>query len=147
MTKDVQNSFFSFISFHESISTNITNQFLSSFVMTLKLWFEKIDNSKFEYKNFRKILQIVNSDLKIFLKLNILKKQIRKRLSLLRFLRKIIFVTYEKQSSISIENKKKQIIHKLTWLYWFNSRDLISKILSIEKLRQRMHFDMIQYRN
>ena len=53
------------------------------------------------------MLKIVHLDLKIFRKLNTLKKQIRKRLLLLRFLRKIIFVMYEKQSFILIKNKKK----------------------------------------
>ena len=48
------------------------------------------------------------------MKLNILKKQIRKRLLLFRFLRKVILMIYEKQFSMFTKDKKKKIIHKLT---------------------------------
>ena len=60
------------------------------------------------------MLQILNFDLKMLLKLNILKKQIRRRLLLLRFLRKTIFVIYKKQLFIFTKDKKKQIIQKFT---------------------------------
>ena len=45
------------------------------------------------------------------MKLNILKKQIRKRLLLFRFLRKIILVIYEKQFLMFTKNKEKKFIN------------------------------------
>ena len=100
---------------------NTTNELLSFKLMTINLWLEKIDNSKSEYKSFRKILQVLNLDFELFMKLNILKKQIRKRLSLLRFLRKIISMIYEKQFLMFTKNKKK-------FINWHDFIDMIFEI-------------------
>ena len=131
----------------------------SSIQLIIDLYFEKTEDSRANYVKMRKILQMIkkgfhNSDdflRNLSLKLNILKRHVRRHISLLKLLRKALKVVIEKQSFLR-ERKKNQNINKqrfkrMSWMYWYDFLNLIQKILSATKLRQKMHFDMTFYVN
>ena len=133
----------------------------SSVHLTLSLYFERTEKSRTDYVRLREILQLTEKvfsdflkDLKtthnLSLKLDILKRQIRRHMSLLKLHRKTLTVVVKKQSSLIARKKEKrrrQKIERLAWQYWYDSVDLISTILSTIKLRKKMHFEMTQYVN
>ena len=121
------------------------------------MYFEKTKNFRANYVKMRKILQIIkksfynNDDFlrDLLFKLNILKRYVRRHISLLKLFWKFLKIVIEKQSFLS-ERKKNQDIDKqrfkrMNWIYWYDFLNLIQTILSITKLRQKMHFDMTFY--
>ena len=94
--------------------------------------------SNFDHIDFAKTLS---------LKLNSLKRQIRRHVSLLKLIRKTLSIIIEKQSSLVVrkKEKRKQRIERLVWQYWYDLVDFIRTILSVTKLREKMHFDMTTY--
>ena len=91
----------------------------SSIQLIIDLYFEKTEDSRANYVKMRKILQMIkkgfhNSDdflRNLSLKLNILKRHVRRHISLLKLLRKALKVVIEKQSFLR-ERKKNQNINK-----------------------------------
>ena len=85
----------------------------SSLHLTFNLWFKKSENFKADYARFKKILQISKSSAKnitfdfenfihiLFKKLNTLKRQMRRHISLLQLMRKIIKITIKKLFSLT----------------------------------------------
>ena len=84
----------------------------------------------------------------LLLKLDTLKRQIRRHIPLLRLLRKALPVVIEKQPSLTERRKgirQRVRIERLSWQYWYDSVDLISMILSASQLRDKMFIDMTEY--
>ena len=153
------------------------NALSSSLHMTFALWFEKTKNSRLKYVRLREILQLTKSfavdmsteekndimmnlfasDVKkmnliqfLLLKLNTLKRQFRRHISLLKLMRQIIKMKIEKQFSRAIKDKNetheaRDKIERICWMYWYESTNLIKIILFATFLRSKMHFDMTKY--
>ncbi|KAL8798951.1 MAG: hypothetical protein Q9200_007661 [Gallowayella weberi] len=66
---------------------------------------------------------------------------------MLRMKRKAIPVTIEKQPSFAVRDKKMGVIHKMSWLYWFDPFDLVQTILNSTKIRTQMHVGLAEYRD
>ena len=81
------------------------------------------------------------------LKLDSLKRQVRRHIPLLKILRKPLAVVIEKQPSLPQRQKgmQRQRIERMSWQYWYDPCDLIRTILNATKLRDRMYFGMAQY--
>ena len=112
-------SFF-FISSFEEIKQQKNKSKKSLLIqLIIDLYFEKTKNFRANYVKMRKILQMIkknfhnNDDFlrNLSLKLNILKRYVRRHISLLKLLRKILKIVIEKQSFLN-ERKKNQNINK-----------------------------------
>ena len=149
-------------SFFEEMMQHEEQKWISSSIhLTLNLYFERTKKSRTNYVRLREILQLIEKifsdflkNLKIIhnfsLKLDTLKRQIRRHMSLLKLHRKTFTVVVKKQFSLIArkkEERRRQKIERLAWQYWYDSVDLISTILSTIKLREKMHFEMTQYVN
>ena len=139
-----------------------------TFHIALKLWCEKIELSRMSYVMHREIMSLLKTSTiekqnenrfaselietlkenviqNLFLKLNILKKRIRRHMSLFKIYRKALSMIIHKQSFIVAKLKKnhqRQRIERMTWQYWFDSMNLITSILFFTKLHVKMHFEM-----
>ena len=146
-------------SFERVVQHEEKNIMSFSIHIILNLYFEKTENSKTNYVKLRKILQLTkNFNLEVIdderfmtnlsLKFDNLKRQVRRHIFLLKFHRKIFTIVIKKQSSLTTRKKKqrnRQKIEKLTWIYWYELLNFIVTILSIIRLRKKMHFDMTIY--
>ena len=129
--------------------------------LALGLWCEKSGCSRTDYVRLREVLQLQKPsateqdadstredeilDL-LPLKLDTLKRQIRRHIPLLRLMRKPLTVVIEKQPSLPQGQKgERQRIERTAWQYWYDPVDLIKTILSAAFLRRKMHFGMAQY--
>ena len=87
--------------------------------LIIDLYFEKTKNFRANYVKMRKILQMIKKDFynnddflrDLLFKLNILKRYVRRHISLFKLLRKILKIVIEKQSFLN-ERKKNQNINK-----------------------------------
>ena len=87
--------------------------------LIIDLYFEKTENFRANYVKMRKILQMIKKDFynnndflrNLSLKLNILKRHVRRHILLLKLLRKILKIVIEKQPFLN-ERKKIQNINK-----------------------------------
>ena len=141
--------------------------------IALSLWFEKSRDSRSNYVRLREIMQLTKSFASqedfnnIVLKMNILtdeqktnlihslslkldslKRQVRRHVSLLQLMRKAQTINIEKMSLLAARRKKKRqrrSITRIFWQYWYDSMNLVRTILSATKLRAQMHFDMTKY--
>ena len=127
--------------------------------LALGLYFERTGGSRTDYVRLREVLQLTEEafpdSLKdektthtLPLKLDTLKRQIRRHMPLLKLHRKALTVVVEKQPSMAARKKgerRRQKIERLAWQYWYDPVDLISTILSATRLRDKMHFGMAQY--
>ncbi|KAL9041955.1 MAG: hypothetical protein Q9180_000933 [Flavoplaca navasiana] len=88
-----------------------------------------------------------NDTLTLSLKLDTLKRQVRRHIPLLRLMRKAQAVVIEKMPSPAERKKghRKQMIERTSWQYWYNPMDLVRTILSATSLRKQMYFGMAQY--
>ena len=68
--------------------------------------FLTIEHNKVTIKSLTKNIKKLNLIQNLFLKLNILKQQLRRYILLLRFIRKTLLIIIEKQSSRATKNKK-----------------------------------------
>jgi hypothetical protein len=132
---------------------------LSLLLMALGLWCEKSSISRTEYRQLREVWEMAqaiggiqaenNEMLRLLLHLDSLKRSIYGYLPMLRMLRKPITVTLEKQATMpeKTKNPKEQrtTITRQAWHYWYDPLDLLTKILSTEKLQSKMHFGMAEY--
>ena len=151
---------------------NDKNTLSSILHFVLKLWFEKFENFRLNYVRLRKILQLTKSmtndqnnannvNVKfsknanyenvikmLSFKFDSFKRQNRRHLFLLQFMWRIVSIIIEKMFSLTKrkkERRQRQKIIRIVWQYWFNSIKLIKIIFAITKLRNEMHFDMIEY--
>ena len=78
------------------------------------MYFEKIETFRVDYIKMREILQLIakffyndddNSIDDLSLKLNNLKKHVRRHIFMLKLLRKILSIVIKKQSSLTIKKK------------------------------------------
>ncbi|KAF6223757.1 hypothetical protein HO173_013218 [Letharia columbiana] len=133
--------------------------------LALGLWFEKSGGSRADYVRLREVFQLSkpsaagssmveegneDSELDMHtlpLKLDTLKRQIRRHIPLLQLLRKPLTVMIEKQPSLPQREKgmQRQSIERQAWQYWYEPLDLIRTILSATYLREKMFFGMAQY--
>ena len=169
----VYESFFEFSSLFETLSFKVIKQqkkkniISFSLHLALSLYFERIERSRAKYVKLRKIFQLFLRSRKSFststkeemkidfistllLKLNSLKRQIYRHISMLQLMRKTLSIIIEKQLSLVARQKnqrQRQRIERLSWQYWYDSIDLVRNILSAEKLCEKMHFDMTTYVN
>ena len=81
------------------------------------------------------------------LKLDSLKRQIRRHIPLLQLMRKPLDVVITKQPSLEQRKKgaRRHTIQRMAWQYWYDPLDLIRTILSATYLTEKMHFGMAQY--
>jgi hypothetical protein len=82
------------------------------------------------------------SDFDLPRKLDTLKRHIRGHLPMMRLLRKAIPVILEKQATLPTREKQFHCIERMSWIYWYDPKNLISMILSATELIDRMHFGM-----
>lgn len=61
---------------------------------------------------------------------------------MMRLLRKAIPVTFQKQATLPTREKQSWRIERMSWIHWYDPKDLISTILSATKLTDCMHFGM-----
>ena len=89
----------------------------SSTHLIIKLYFEKIEAFRVDYVKMREILQLIakvfyndddNSIDDLSLKLNNLKKHVRRHIFMLKLLRKTLSIVIKKQSSLTIKKKIKK---------------------------------------
>ena len=132
--------------------------------LALGLWFEKSGCSRAEYVRLREVMQLQKPSVNpsadpsaddeleptqtLPLKLDTLKRQVRRHIPLLRLLRKALPVTIEKQPSMAERKKgvrQRLQIKRLAWQYFYDPVDLISTILSASRLREKMFFGMAEY--
>ena len=122
----------------------------------LRLWFEKSKDSRSNYVRFREIFQLAKSLTKFYyenihtlsLKLNTLKRQIKRHVLLLQLMRKTLSMIVEKILSFVARKKKqreRQRVTRIFWQYWYDSIELIKIILSTIKLQNEMYFDIIEF--
>ena len=153
---------FSQTSFFEKMMQHEEQKWISSSIhFVLNLYFERTKEFKTNYVRLKEIFQLIEKVFSDFLKnlkiihnfsfkLDILKRQIRRHMFLLKLHRKTLTIVVKKQFSLIARKKEKrrrQKIERLVWQYWYDSIDLISTILSTIKLREKMHFEMTQYVN
>jgi hypothetical protein len=102
-----------------------------------------------EYLNFTQSLNPGGEVIDYPLKLDTLQRLVRSSLPLLRLLRKSVPVTLSKQPSLPMKQKRNMqaatIIHRASWLYWFDPIDLARSILSATKLLENAHFGMAEW--
>lgn len=138
--------------------------------IALGLWFEKSGGSRSDYVRLREILQlekplagpeddgtatssqagteyesVIQS---LPLKLDTLKRQVRRHIPLLQLMRKALPVIVEKMLSLAAQKKgqrQRQRIARTSWQYWYDPIDLIRTVLAATKLRAQMHFGMAEY--
>jgi hypothetical protein len=73
---------------------------------------------------------------------DILKRHVRGHLPIMRLLWKAIPVTIQKQATLLTREKQSWCIERMSRIYWYDPKDLISTILSATNLTDRMHFGM-----
>ncbi|KAL8960366.1 MAG: hypothetical protein Q9193_002916 [Seirophora villosa] len=112
--------------------------------LALGLWAEKSAISRQNYARLKQVFSLV-TDHPLPTKLDTLKRLVRHRIPMLRMMRKAIEVTIQKQASFGRTEKKKSIVRKTSWMYWFDPIDLVHNILKATKLKQQMHFGMAEY--
>ncbi|KAL9030964.1 MAG: hypothetical protein Q9196_000960 [Gyalolechia fulgens] len=112
--------------------------------LALGLWAEKSGISRQMYTRLRQVFSLV-SDHPLPAKLDTLKRHVRQRIPMLQIMRKAIPVTIQKQASFGRTDKKKEIIRKSSWMYWFDPADFVRNILKASQLREQMYFGMAQY--
>ena len=127
--------------------------------LALGLYFERTGGSRADYVKLREVLQLTEepnsetvSDERLMaslpLKLDSLKRQVRRHIPLLELHRKALTVIVEKQPSLAARKKgqrSRQRIQRLVWIYWYEPINLIATILSATRLREKMHFGMAVY--
>ena len=135
--------------------------------LALALWFEQSGCSRTEYTRLREVLQLTraaagtdtnsNKDLdetesqdqiqSLPLKLDTLKRQLRRHMPLLKLMRKPLRVIIEKQPSLPQRQKGKrpQRVERLSWQYWYDPIELVRTILSAKYLKEKMYFGMAHY--
>lgn len=79
------------------------------------------------------------------IKLDTLKRRLRRQLPMLKLMRKPIPVIIAKQPSMPTKDKELGIIRKKTYCYWYEPKGLVSGILSAGRLRQFMYQGMAMY--
>ena len=82
----------------------------------------------------------LDSDFDLSRKLDALKRHVREHLPMMRLLRKAIPVTFRKQATLPTREKQSWRIERMSWIYWYDPKDLIRVILSATKLTDHMHF-------
>ena len=153
---------------HESVVQTGGSEILPpTFHLALGLWCEKIGLSRMSYVMHREVVSLLKASAaeqqedrsaselaealgedvieSLPLKLDTLKKRIRRHMPLLKIYRKALPVIIHKQPSIAAKlkgNYQRQRIERMAWQYWFDPMDLITTILSATKLRAKMHFGM-----
>ena len=73
---------------------------------------------------------------------------LKRHLFLLQFMRRIVSIIIEKMFSLTKrkkERRQRQKIIRIVWQYWYDSIKLIKIIFATTKLRNEMHFNMIEY--
>ena len=151
LTESGVNSIVSEISFFEVLKTELSQDSLLSIHLALKLWFEKSDESRADYVHLCEIWEWLQSsaddEVSLFMKLDTLKCQVHRHLSMLWLMWKSLSVLIDKQSSLPTEDKDKArtSITRIFWQYWYDSFDLVQQILSAAKLTCKMHFGMTEY--
>ncbi|KAL8755627.1 MAG: hypothetical protein Q9184_004742 [Pyrenodesmia sp. 2 TL-2023] len=130
----------------EVIKPAITQHPIPPLHLALGLWCEKTGTSRQTYTRLRQVFSLV-TDAALPLKLDTLKRQVRRRIPMLRMMRKALPVVIQKQASFSKKEKNKGAIRKSSWMYWFDPVNLVQDILRATKLRDRMHFGMAEYRD
>src|SRR6266516_6488970 len=139
----------------ESVTQPVSSTPISIHLLTLGLQFEKSGSSREDYVRMREYLnftQSLNPGGEVIdypLKLDTLQRLPRSSLPLLRLLRKSVPVTVSKQPSLPMKQKRNMqaatIIHRASWLYWFDPIDLARSILSATKLFENAHFGMAEW--
>ena len=128
--------------------------------LALGLWVEKSACSRADYVRLREVLQLSKASTEgeavelnpstvdtLPLKLDTLKRQLRRHIPLLQVMRKPLPVVIEKQPSLPHQEKgmDRQRIERLSWQYWYDPVNLIRTILSASRLRKKMFFGMAHY--
>ena len=135
--------------FFEVLETELSQDPFLSIHLALELWFEKFDESKTDYMCLCEIWKWLQSsaddEVDLFMKLDTLKCQVCRHLSMLWLMWKSLSVLINKQSSLLVRDKARTLITKMFWQYWYDSFDLVQQILSMTKLTCKIHLDMTEY--
>jgi hypothetical protein len=70
------------------------------------------------------------SDFDLLRKLDTLKRHVRGHLPMMRLLWKAILVTFRKQATLPTREKQSWRIERMSWIYWYDPKDLIRMRLS-----------------
>ena len=120
----IDRSFSSISSFEKVLQKKNKVEKSSSTHLIIELYFKKIEAFRVDYVKMREILQLIakvfhnnddNSIDDLSLKLNSLKKHVRRYIFMFKLLRKTLSIVIKKQSSLTIKKKsKKKRIKRLT---------------------------------
>lgn len=118
-------------------------------LLALGLWCEDAGISRGRYQ---KLYEVYNTQPKgdnfvpIPKKLDTLKRLVRGVTPLICLMRKKVPVFVDKQPSLSQTMKRRRgKKQRKEWQYWFDPKDLVSKILSADMIADKMHVGMAQY--
>ena len=141
-------SFFSTSSFEKILQRKNKTKKSSFTHLIIELFFERIEKSRVNYVKMRKILQLIakifhndddNSIKNLSLKLNNLKKHVRRHIFMLKLLRKILSIVIKKQSFLTIKKKSAKKTVQTTYRLFLTSSSKRTTLRSLFDLT----FDII----
>lgn len=127
----------------QTVSQQRTILLKRNFEFVLNLWITETDIMMNSYIALLKILQTMNniSKIKYLSKVLItLKHNTRAHFSLMKMRKKEISVIFEK---LLTEHSAANAL--LTWLYWFDSLNLVKIILSAQEFMSKLHVDLAEF--
>jgi hypothetical protein len=125
---------------------------LSTQQLAYGLYCQQAGTSRSEYERLREVWQMGgdpdNPTMPLPKKLDTLKEHVKRQTPRLKMWRKRTSATTEKLASLPAQEKAKAQREgniRRAWQYWYDSEDLVTRMLSAGVMRDKMHFGMAHY--